>query len=607
MEEYFYLGFKDNNFINDDGSRIDILKIDKKLNILVGENNSGKSRLLKQFLNANNKSIILYYVSDELNFNRYFGYIYDEIYNHLSSDEVRNDFRKNYKLKKDLDLLYYCINIASKYKINIENYVLTIFNYVQTEKISSGQFIYIPILRGNENFDLYFPATDKLNEIEMTIPQHSDFHEYLAAAKTIYKNKLSRVYNIKEKNIFTAEELYDEIVDILLGREEKRNKLHEFEEFINDMFYESRGFHINPDRNKGCLLIKIGNETEYEIHNMGEGIKQLITILYPIFMNKDKKMYFFIEEPEINLHPGFQRKLMEILLSDEFSKHTFLINTHSNHIVDIINFNNNVALYKFNKDNKRIKIKKIDSNFITALNDLGVNASSSMLANSTIWVEGISDRIYIKKYLEMYFKIEKQENVYKEGIHYSFIEYAGSNITHYNFDLNNDIEEKIDIKYLSNNSFLIVDNDDTASRRKVNGEYYEKEIRKRKLEEKLGNNFFELKSREIENLIKLEILEKTLKEDNNLETLTRKKYLNSNEWRYNQTLISNSSTYMGTFIDETYNLNKNYKDYNSGTIRSKADFAIKVCKNINNWDDLSNQAKELAELVGNFIIKCNKR
>ena len=39
MEEYFYLGFKDNNFIHDDGSRIDILKIDKKLNILVGENN----------------------------------------------------------------------------------------------------------------------------------------------------------------------------------------------------------------------------------------------------------------------------------------------------------------------------------------------------------------------------------------------------------------------------------------------------------------------------------------------------------------------------------------------------------------------------------------
>ena len=346
----------------------------------------------------------------------------------------------------------------------------------------------------------------------MTIPQHKDFDNYLDTAKTIYKNKISSVYKIKQELLFTGEELYDEITDILLGDENEREKFHKFEKFISDMFYESKGFQINPSKKKNCLLVKIGNDKEYEIHNMGEGIKQLITILYPIYMKKDSDGIFFIEEPEINLHPGFQRKLMEILI-ENFPKHNYFITTHSNHIIDITNFSDDVSLYKFKKNNEKITIEEMDKSYITALAELGVNSSASFLSNCTIWVEGISDRIYLKKYIEMCFKNSNIENKYKEGIHYSFVEYGGGNIVHWNFDENNDDTNQMNVKYLNHNVFLIVDNDGTSLKKNKDGSIQKKEERKRKLNEILGDNFYELKSREIENLIKLEVLEETLKVD----------------------------------------------------------------------------------------------
>ena len=122
----------------------------------------------------------------------------------------------------------------------------------------------------------------------------------------------------------------------------------------------------------------------------------------------------------------------------------------------------------------------------------------------------------------------------------------------------------------------------------------------------LKENFYELKSREIENMISLPILEKTLALDNNVEQITRKKYLEP-QWasKYNQDIISNPKKYIGEFIDETFKLTKKYSDTSGKTIKNKADFANKVCREIKSIQDMTDEAIELTEKIYDFIVKNN--
>ena len=86
-------------------------------------------------------------------------------------------------------------------------------------------------------------------------------------------------------------------------------------------------------------------------------IKQLIILFYKIYEQKDNNAIFLIEEPELNLHPGFQRKFIEII-TKEFPKHQFFITTHSNHIIDLYNEQDNISVYKFRNSNHLSLIKK---------------------------------------------------------------------------------------------------------------------------------------------------------------------------------------------------------------------------------------------------------
>ena len=51
---------------------------------------------------------------------------------------------------------------------------------------------------------------------------------------------------------------------------------------------------------------------------------------------------------------------------------------------------------------KKFIIKNVNSGNNELLRQLGVNNTSVFLANSSIWVEGISDRNYIKAFLIAY-------------------------------------------------------------------------------------------------------------------------------------------------------------------------------------------------------------
>ena len=582
-----------------------------KINIFIGENNSGKSRLMRELVSSDMAKVLSNSYSREEITRNYRSQILNLIneikkysdYN-FNIDSIKEKSNTEYfcKMQEEIDLfkdknapLTYPIDGYISRIQGILNGMLEelsrVGNSVQQKSIMKDSPIYIPILRGIENFNIYFDISTNreiINSISMNQNQRNALEIYKANANHIYQNKIQKAYGIKGDLIFTAENLYEDVTDKLLGKEDGRMFIKEFQDFISKQFYNGQEFTLIPQKKEGYLNVKIDKQ-EKPLHELGDGIKQLITILYKIYENKDSVKVFFIEEPELNLHPGFQRKLIEIFQLDIFRKHQYFITTHSNHFIDSCFDYENISIYKFtniNGSNKEFRIIYTSPNDVSLLQSLGVNNSSVFMANCTIWVEGISDKILIKKYLEKYFEHENINN-YKEDINYAFVEYGGNNITHWDFESTDSIET-INASGITNRSFIICDNDNDSKGKKT---------RKRKLKEIFKENYYELPVREIENTISKSVLDRTLLKGKNA------KYKKD----FKQKDYTKKNVYMGKFIDEHYDLNKKYSSVKgTGTIIRKLEFAREVSQNVIKYEDLSNQAINLCKRISKFIIDSNK-
>jgi len=604
----------DTTYLNELNDKLRILKNVKRINIFIGENNSGKSRMLRTLLKKENMPIFSESFIDDnkvKSLNNYFGYIdsnvkefnqYNDIKMELPDVSDLNDIEKYITISNYI----YSLNITSEtVKYNAKSSYNNIMQHLGniksllTKQLTSGNpyqwfnklnLTYIPILRGIECFDKCYELKreDALKTLSMNDEQRTAMDEYKENSKSIYKNKIAKAYNIKNKDlIFTAENLYDEITSKLLGREDGRLFIRDFQEFISKEFYNGEEFTIIPSQKDEHLIVKIGEE-ERALHDLGDGIKQLISILYKIYEKRNETAVFLIEEPEINLHPGYQRKLINILQLEMFNKHQYFITTHSNHLIDSCFDYDNISIYKFiniNKRNNTFQIINTSPNDVEMLQLLGVNNSSVFMSNCTIWVEGISDKILISKYLSVYLK-NKKITKYKEDIHYSFVEYGGNNVAHWAFIPNDDIET-INSSGITNRSFIICDNDNNS---------ISKAKRKEKLKAIFGKKYYELKSREIENTVNRNVLEKMLFGD-----LAKVKTIIP----YTGNAYADEETRMGTFIDEHYSLKKKYGKTETGTISCKLDFAKKISENINGIEDLSPQALKICDKIYKFIEESN--
>ena len=597
-----------NSYYNSNNLPLTYMHNLNKINIFIGENNSGKSRLMREIIKSDLPKILsngnISIEKSNLYRNRLKTYI----------DQMNRYGYDCFKVGKFInkgDVEYFCdlqelIDVIKKTQnlsSNVKSCVSTIQSILDNMlkdlsrvspmisqiSIKKTSPIYIPVLRGIENYNLYFDINDDdtiLNSISMNQAQREAIEDYKRNASHIYKNKIQKAYQIDGNMIFTAENLYEDVTNKLLGPAEGRNFIKEFQEFISYNFYPKKEFVLIPQKDKGYLNVKIGAQ-EKPLHELGDGIKQLITILYVLFENRNNTKNFFIEEPELNLHPGFQRKLIEILQLDLFKNHQFFITTHSNHLIDSCFDFDNISLFKFtniDESNSKFKVEYTSPNDISLLQSLGVNNSSVFMANCTIWVEGISDKIYIKKYLEKYFEKNKDFS-FKEDVNYTFIEYGGNNITHWDFQPTDDIAT-INACGIANRSFIICDNDNDSESKKS---------RKQKLRKYFKSNYYELTVREIENTISKTVLERVLFADKKV------KY----KKEFEQKEYTKKDVYMGKFIDDHYSLKRKYAS-ESGTIVNKVEFSKKSVKEILTYDDLTVQAKNLCKEIVRFIKESNE-
>ncbi|WP_339520570.1 ATP-binding protein [Pseudomonas proteolytica] len=234
--------------------------------------------------------------------------------------------------------------------------------------------------------------------------------------------------------------------------------------FSPDITFNEIITRYHSESNKWEIFLGEENKGPIALSASGSGLKTIILSLLnllvrPNYEGKSISKYIFsLEELENNLHPALQRNLFIYLenFATQNNCHIFLT-THSNVAIDIFGSSEHAQILHVTRGGDGV-IGNTYSGEATGhgvLDDLGVRASDLLQANGLIWVEGPSDRVFLKKWIDIWSKGELSE-----GRHYQFVFYGGSVLANIDASLpDNETREAIKAFKINRNFAFVCDSD----------------------------------------------------------------------------------------------------------------------------------------------------
>ena len=383
------------------------------INIIVGQNNSGKTSLLEtlglKFDFKNHKSIR----SDSKPFiNKLFSNEFKVIYSvFVSSDELSKSYIGQIPYPEDgrLSKAVEDFHFQSKNGLNLT--FESIGKEISSKTLSYGLYKETKGrgLSISKDMDGFYEASS--NQSSSSISNSDNifgWKEILDLTKNIYrfnaerlnlgrclhgtsrhlKPNASNLAEVLQNTLLENFRLYEEIIDSvkqvipsIKWLDSKNIEEAPTNQFANNSskYQEIRVWLVDRDSKKEQFTIPLSE--------CGTGIGQVLAILYIVITSQNQPRTIIIDEPNSFLHPSASKKLIQIL--NQFPQHQYFNSTHSPEILATAN-PSTVTMLKYEDGETRVEQLDLSqgNNKLKLVSELGMEISDFFFAENVLWVEG---------------------------------------------------------------------------------------------------------------------------------------------------------------------------------------------------------------------------
>jgi hypothetical protein len=261
------------------------------------------------------------------------------------------------------------------------------------------------------------------------------------------------------------------------------------------------------------LVLTETNKGQIPLSQSGSGLKTVLLVLLNLLVvpktvgiNGDACVFAF-EELENNLHPSLLRRLFRFIENHVSKEHsTVFLTTHSSVALDVFGPAENAQIIHVTHDGLSAKTATVSAHFDrqSVITELGAKPSDLLQANGVIWVEGPSDRIYINRWIEL-----AADGKFREGRDYQCAFFGGSLLADQQFVAPDAGDSDLaNLLRLNSNVIVVCDSDCTAE----SGEGAALKKRVARIKEEIskipGGHIWITAAKEIENYLPIAAIQK---------------------------------------------------------------------------------------------------
>jgi AAA15 family ATPase/GTPase len=241
-------------------------------------------------------------------------------------------------------------------------------------------------------------------------PKHSNISNY--AVELIFNHFKNNIFRFRAERLNLGSAPYGDaeqlnpdasnLAQVLSKLQGNRSKFSRFNEYVSAILPQIKWISVTNKNSKFEIMVwsidTDRDELSFPLSACGTGIGQVLGIIYVLITSQDSRT-IIIDEPQSFLHPGAEKKLLNIL--KKFPEHQYFIATHSPTIIANANSSTIVVLRSLEGETVVSVMNSEDRKELGDLMDeLGVKLSDVFGADNILWVEGPTEEACFRKILD---------------------------------------------------------------------------------------------------------------------------------------------------------------------------------------------------------------